>query len=151
MIDSGQQLRALKVCSAEDIEKFGHWAKGSAMTEAYDNAAGVSELMARHVVLGAVRQGWRPVLEGELPNPLPQSMLGAQTPSLGSSSSSGLSTVGNRIKKKWHLANGGEKFSRCRMFAFDEHTEVPPDVVLGECVEGWQWCKSKACSRGSLG
>ena len=121
------------------------------MTEAYDNAAGVSELMARHVVLGAVREGWRPVAEGELPNPLPQSMVGVQAPSSGGSRDIGPYIIGNHATRKWHLASRGENCSRCRMFAFDEYPGDPPGIVLGECAEGWQWCKGKACSRVALG
>jgi hypothetical protein len=149
MIDSGQQLRALKICSSEDIEKFGHWNKGSSMTEAYDNAAGVSELMARHLVLGAVRSGWRPAAEGELPNPLPVPPQGTAGSSTDGSGSIGRPiTVGNPLKKRLHLADPHAKVSRCKKFAFEKHDG---SAVFGEGGDGWGWCKSKACSKNSLG
>jgi hypothetical protein len=148
MIDSGQQLRALKICSAEDIEKFGHWNKGSAMTEAYDNAAGVSELMARHVVLSAVRSGWRPAAEGELPNPLPGPFQSAGSSTDCLDSSDVAETVGNPVTKRLHLSDPHAKVSRCKKFAFDRHDG---SAVFGEAGDGWDRCKSKACSRGSLG
>jgi len=147
MIDSGQQLRALKICSAEDIEKFGHWNKGSAMTEAYDNAAGVSELMARHVVLGAVRSGWRPAAEGELPNPLPaptKHSAGSSTD--GSGEKGTFITVGNPVTKRLHLSDPHAKVSRCKMFAFETHDG---SAVFGEAGDGWGWCKT--CSRDAVG
>ena len=149
MIDSGKQLRALKICSAEDIEKFGHWNKGSAMTEAYDNAAGVSELMARHVVLSAVRSGWRPAADGELPNPMPEPSQGNAGSSTDRLDSRNVAiTVGNPVTKRLHLSDPHAKVSRCKMFAFDRHDG---SAVFGEAGDGWDRCKSKACSRGSLG
>ena len=68
MVEAGQQFRSLKVCSFEDVERLGHWVRGSAMPDAYDSASGVSELQVRHVILKARRGGWRPAREGELPN-----------------------------------------------------------------------------------
>ena len=37
------------------------------MPDNYDNARGVSELMARQTVLQEIRSGWRPAAQGELP------------------------------------------------------------------------------------
>ena len=67
LVESGQQLRALKVCTDTDLEKLGHWAKRSSMPNTYDNAAGTSELSDRYTVIGALKSGWRPARQGELP------------------------------------------------------------------------------------
>ena len=71
LIESGQQLRALKACSTSHLEKLGRWTPGSSMPDVYDNASGVSELMSRHFVITHLAAGWRPVAEGMLPNPPP--------------------------------------------------------------------------------
>ena len=73
LVEAGQQLRAIKACSVDDMERLGRWSKGSNMPDIYDNASGVSELMASHTVLQALRSGWRPVQDGCLPNPLASS------------------------------------------------------------------------------
>ena len=67
LVEAGQQLRTLDICTTNDVERIGHWNKGSRMPDAYDNASGVSELQARHRVLEAFRGGWSPVHEGEFP------------------------------------------------------------------------------------
>ena len=67
LIVAGQQLRSSGVVRSEDIESLGHWQPGSAMPRAYDSEAGVSELQTRVAIMDAVRTGWRPVREGELP------------------------------------------------------------------------------------
>ena len=72
LVVAGQQLRSLNVLGPEDLEKLGHWARGSNMPNTYDTTAGVSELKARCVILDAFRRGWAPSLEGELPKPIPE-------------------------------------------------------------------------------
>ena len=67
MVEAGQQLRSLNICSSAGVERLGHWAKGSAMPQTYDSTSGVSELQDRHIVLKSLRSGWRPAQEGELP------------------------------------------------------------------------------------
>ena len=57
LVESGQQLRALSVCDSTDLEKVGHWCKGSSMPDRYDNASGTSELMARLKIVDALRKG----------------------------------------------------------------------------------------------
>ena len=51
MVESGQQLRSMKICEPGDIDRLGHWAKGSPMAESYDSSAGVSELRIRHTIV----------------------------------------------------------------------------------------------------
>ena len=67
LITSGQQLRALDICTVDDIERLGRWSKGSRMPDVYDSALGVSDLMARHKVVATLRTGWTPAVEGQLP------------------------------------------------------------------------------------
>ena len=68
LVSVGQQLRAFGVVSESDLERLGHWSKGSVMPIRYDAAAGVSELRARAALLNVVRNGWRPAKDGELPS-----------------------------------------------------------------------------------
>ena len=70
LVVSGPQLKALNVCTGDEMEKLGRWSKGSSMPDTYDNQAGVSELTVRHKILNELRKGWRPVDEGNLPLPL---------------------------------------------------------------------------------
>ena len=71
LLTMGQQLRTLGVVAEADLERLGHWCKGSAMVRNYDSSAGVSELAARTSIMTAAREGWRPVASGLLPKPLP--------------------------------------------------------------------------------
>ena len=70
-IVAGQQLRAVGRLQADDLLTLGHWKPGSAMPRAYDSQAGVSELSARMAITDALRAGWRPVQEGDLPQRVP--------------------------------------------------------------------------------
>ena len=70
LVSAGQQLKAFGVVSEGDLDKLGHWARGSAMPGRYDSASGVSELRARTALLKVIRTGWRPAKEGELPVPV---------------------------------------------------------------------------------
>ena len=108
LIESGQQLRALKVCSTDDMERLGRWAKGSSMPDTYDNASGVSELMARHTVLNALRSGWRPVPEGNLPNRVSQcaSLSGKVAPTQ-------VAHIGTRMI---HIKDASSNKTVCRMW-----------------------------------
>ena len=86
-----------------DLEILGHWAKSSSMPAQYDNAAGVSELQARYTILGALRKGWRPVPEGELPMPIPLS--------------GEILSVGHRVTKRLHKVFSDEGRSLCKMWS----------------------------------
>ena len=75
LVSVGAQLRGQNIVDERDSERLGHWSKGSAMPDKYDSAAGVSELRARSALLGAVRNGWRPAADGNLPPPIASSLL----------------------------------------------------------------------------
>ena len=69
LVTAGQQLKSYGVVKEEDLERLGHWVKGSAMPRNYDVEAGVSEMSVRVALLQQIRQGWRPAGEGCLPSP----------------------------------------------------------------------------------
>ena len=107
LMESGQQLRAMDVCSSDDLERLGRWAKGSSMPETYDNQAGVSDLMARHKVLEEIRKGWRPVESGNLPNRLVAS---------GQSRGALLVPVAHAKRRRIHLSSSSSGRSLCGMW-----------------------------------
>ena len=67
LIESSQQLRAMKFCTTDDVERLGRSKPGSGMPDVYDNQSGVSDLISRHRVISALVSGWRPVTEGQIP------------------------------------------------------------------------------------
>ena len=134
LIESGQQLRALKVCSTDDMERLGRWSKGSAMQDTYDNAAGVSELMARHTVLQALRSGWRPVPEGHLPVQLPSS-------SLALSSSSSPTFVAHTGYKKVHAKHSSLDKTVCGTWCCGNLDCPAKNAQFTDISELWTRCK----------
>ena len=109
LVESGQQLRALGICSPEDIERLGNWAHGSAMPQAYDNAGGVSELQARYIVIGALRTGWTPAAEGDLPSRPPRQLESAAGQDV-------VHFVTHKATKKRHRVKAGERVTICRFW-----------------------------------
>jgi hypothetical protein len=67
LVSVGQQLRSLGIVEEGELERIGHWTKGSNMPRKYDSCAGVSELKVRETLMRAIRNGWRPAPEGCLP------------------------------------------------------------------------------------
>ena len=126
MVESGQQLRSLKLCSEGDIEKLGHWKKGSAMPDSYDNASGVSELQARHFVSNALRSGWVPAEEGELPT-MPQTM-------------NGTAEVADEEKRRVHIHRAGSRSSRCGMWTCGTPEAPAPRAKFCDIPAGWKRC-----------
>ena len=119
LVESGQQLRALKACSSTDLEKLGHWEKGSSMPDSYDNAGGTSELSARYVVVNALQDGWRPSPQGELPLPLP-------------SDNVGVIAVCHRASKKLHWTRAGMTSTLCKMWSCGT-PNAPSKYALFDC------------------
>ena len=68
-VTSATQLKAQGVLGSEALESLGHWERGSKMPLLYDNARCVTELQARKTVGDALRSGWRPAEDGQLPMP----------------------------------------------------------------------------------
>ena len=137
LVESGQQLRTLKVCSEEDLERLGHWAKGSSMPQSYDNAAGVSELQARYTIIGALQSGWRPAGQGELP----------QHPS--SFSVPELVPVGHIARKMRHLVKPCAAVTVCGMWQCGSRDLPGKDALYGDVPSDFKPCK--VCVRGNVG
>ena len=68
-VTAATQLAFQGVISDSSIEYLGHWKKGSKMTRHYDSAACVTELSTRKTISDALRSGWRPATDGNLPTP----------------------------------------------------------------------------------
>ena len=66
-VTAAQQLAQQKLMTENAVESLGHWERGSKMPKRYDAASGVTELSARKVVSDALRGGWRPAADGQLP------------------------------------------------------------------------------------
>ena len=84
----GRQLQL----SDEQMTDVGHWTVRSGMPRRYDAAACVTELAAKSFILSAVAEGWKPVPEGCVPCPAPQTPVG-----IGPTSSSSLKTDNTTI------------------------------------------------------
>ena len=166
LITIGQQLRTQGVVTEGDIERLGHWAKDSSMVRRYDTSAGVSELSARSTLLRAVREGWRPVSDGTLPNPLP-STPGAQalvrsipqTPiSYGRAAPAGrvgqavpsgrpcFIRVGHRTRKRVHLVSEPHRVSMCGMWTCGTRSDPVAHALYEDIPLSWPDCRN--CERG---
>mgnify|MGYP003324326614 CR=1 FL=1 len=69
MVTAGTQLAAQGMLEESALETLGHWEKGSKMPKLYNSAACVTELQTRTVIAEALRTGWRPASDGNLPTP----------------------------------------------------------------------------------
>ena len=125
LIIAAQQLRAVGKLQRSDIHILGKWAPGSKMPERYDTEAGVSELKARVTISRAVRKGWRPVANGNLPSKLytaaSKCVKKKLKPSLKSVTASlpamlgreGPASVGHKRRYKIHRSAFGTGVSLC--------------------------------------
>ena len=69
MVTAGTQLASQGLLENSALETLGHWEKGSKMPVVYNSAACVTELQTRSVIAEALRSGWRPASDGNLPAP----------------------------------------------------------------------------------
>jgi hypothetical protein len=138
LVGAGQQLKSIGCYSEGDIERLGSWAKGSTMPLRYDNEAGVSELAARHKVQSALRTGWRPSAEGELPKPLPSSS-SCNIPSVIAPISDKL-RVGHSRSKIIHYAVHGCNSTSCGKWQCGTGAVPSKYAVFTEIPSGWAWC-----------
>ena len=152
LVEAGQQLRSIKACSVDDMERLGRWSKGSNMPDTYDNASGVSELMASHTVLQALRSGWRPVENGCLPNFLaPTSSSSSSTLlSLPSSSSSACTKtfVANREMKKVHIKDPCKSKSVCWFWMCGSVDCPSGNAQFDEIPAEWSRCRPCGATLG---
>ena len=130
LVEARQQLRTLDICTTNDVERIGHWNKGSRMPDAYDNASGVSELQARHRVLEAIRGGWRLVHEGELPVQ-PNSIFANQR----------FVMVANKKTQVIHSVAVGRRTSKCGMWTCGTSDESADNADFVYIPVGWKRCK----------
>ena len=64
----GIQLKAVGTITDErGVERLGHWTKGSAMPDVYNDESCVAELHTRSVIASAVNDGWTPAAFGCIP------------------------------------------------------------------------------------
>ena len=145
MVEAGNQLRAIKVCSDDDLERVGHWSKGSPMPQSYDNASGVSELSARHKIIDAFRRGWRPTEEGELPNPLPDGSKAASS----SSAAPVRAFVASRKTRKIHVVREGMRKTVCSFVSTGTRECPNPGVDWDVRPQDFTFCKP--CGGEALG
>ena len=146
LVEAGQQLRALKECSVDDVERLGRWSKGSSMPDVYDNASGTSELMAGHTVLCALRSGWRPVENGCLPNGLPSSSFTSSSSSCTRSQKS--TWVANRETRKVHFVIGGKSVTVCKMWSCGSVDCPSKNAQFDEIPESWSRCRNCVSAKG---
>ena len=141
MVGAGQQLRAIGEYRAEDVERLGHWAKGSAMPERYDNEAGVSELSARVKIMDALRCGWRPVRNGEKPMQLPKKNLQLDDTCKTSLASPGsVGHVGHRRQKRTHRIIADADTTACKRWKCGTPTVPGVNAVFENIPCDWQYC-----------
>ena len=69
-LSAGRQLAQQGVIGENALESLGHWERGSKMPALYDSASCVGELNTRKRICDALRTGWRPASDGELPKNL---------------------------------------------------------------------------------
>ena len=141
----GIQLKAVGTISDErGIERLGHWAKGSAMPEAYNNELCVAELHTRSVVSEAIRGGWQPAAFGCIP----------RAPKARAASSSGSANLAyplavRRKSGKVHVLCEPPT-TVCRMWECgspDDETDVI-FMQIGDVPADSSWCKT--CSRAYM-
>ena len=123
-------------------------------------------------LLTAVREGWRPVAEGNLPNPLPATPAAMglvravpQTPCsgvgtvraapssplpLGSqviSEPDVIRRVGHTKRKRVHLVKGSQRVSLCGMWTCGISTDPSLHATFDVGTENWESCRN--CERGA--
>jgi hypothetical protein len=152
LITIGQQLRTLGLVSEDDIERLGHWEKNSSMVRRYDTSAGVSELSTRASLLRTVRDGWRPVANGSLPNPLPMTP-GAVSLPKGIPQTPRPCTyvlVAHEKRKRVHHVSSQRRMTACGMRTCGTRCS-PAAHARFECVpDTWDVCRNCKRSDGML-
>ena len=73
-VTAGAQLASRGFLDKASLDTLGHWEKGSKMPERYDSASCVTELQTRSTIADALRTGWRPSADGNLPAPITPAM-----------------------------------------------------------------------------
>jgi len=119
------------------------------MPDTYDNASGVSELMASHTVLEALRNGWRPVENGCLPNLLAStSSSSSSTRPSPTSSTSTITMVANRDNNKVHYKDPGKSKSVCGMWTCGTVDCPSKNAQFTEIPAEWSRCRPCGAALG---
>ena len=127
LVTAGQQLKAYGIVSEEDLDRLGHWSKGSAMPRNYDAEAGVSEMGVRTALLQQIRQGWRPAGEGSLPaRPVSNEKV--------------YHKVGHKRRKKIHAVTSGG-ITECGWWACGDHNNPSPHAIFEDIPAEWIECR----------
>ena len=79
-VTAAAQLVSQGLLTDAAVEVLGHWEKGSKMPRVYNDAACVTELATRRIVLDSFRSGWRPATDGSLPAPATPAMVRNRIP-----------------------------------------------------------------------
>ena len=140
MVTAGQQARALGALGEGDLERLGHWNKGSAMPLRYDSSAGVSELVVRSTITNAVRAGWRPAPEGNLPVPLPTNTIVEACPP--SVCSRPLVSVGHRRSLKVHRTRAESGITLCRIWKCGTSGVPLANAEFENISVDWKKCRN---------
>ena len=154
MVTVAAQLSSMNVISEASLERIGHWGKNSSMPKLYDAESCVTELQTRQSVVDAVRTGWRPVPDGNLPVPCTPTtgkaapatpttavtqpplkrarMDEGQTSSTSSaSSSSGTVVVFNTQRRKFHRAATTKSISICGWWTCGTTANPASNAIFG--------------------
>ena len=143
LIESSQQLRAMKFCTTDDVERLGRWKPGSGMPDVYDNQSGVSDLISRHRVISALVSGWRPVTEGQIP----------EVPVFDYKRTPGgvdqITLVANRGSSVVHRKAENGKSTFCRMWTCGTPGDPSKSAMFTDVPDDWKRCRP--CGLSSLG
>ena len=127
MVMIGQQLKTFGVIREDDLDRLGHWSKGSSMPRHYDSVAGVSELGVRVALLNQIRSGWRPVGEGCLPPPPLRVGTGAVK-------------VGQSKQYRIHLWTSWDK-TLCGWWKCGHSARPEKNAMFNDCPADMEWCR----------
>ena len=153
LLTSAQQLAQQGKLSVPCMESLGHWERGSKMPKHYDAAACVTELQARKTISDAVKSGWRPAGDGELPQmvgqlstgcPTTSSCMPSSTCTISSTSSSVSIKVLNRRKRTLHLNTPPSTVTICKWFTCGtmEHPATSAVFNPNEEESGQKKCRN---------
>ena len=144
LVGAAQQLRRFGLFQEEDVERLGHWSRGSAMPRRYDTEAGVTELDVRTTILQQLRNGWRPSTDGNLPQP---PIARDQEPTRRSSDDD-IRVVSHLKRKRVHRWRQGS-VSVCGWWSCGSPSQPSKDSSFDEQPEGWKKCAK--CWSAALG
>jgi len=147
-VTAGTQLAAQGFLTEQSMATLGHWEQGSKMPKRYDSAACVSELHTRSKITEAIRTGWRPATDGQLPTPPTPVAVTAAAPMTPRPSETRSSTTGpqattkedgsrsaqavvNKRRNIAHMTSATTRATRCGWFTCGTPEDPAPGAVFG--------------------